>query len=219
MSEKPLRVGIVGCGFWAGFQVAGWKEVPSAEVAGLYNRTRARAEALSARFGGVPVFDRVDDLLASGIDVVDIITAEETHRDLTLQAARRGVHAICQKPMAPSLEHCREMVHGCREQGVRLMIHDNWRWQTPIRRFKEQLERGEIGRPFRARVVYAWADPAYLLSTTSVVPANREFAHCLRTGSRSETEGDAYLHTMEMVFAAYDSAAAHRVVSLPGGEP
>ena len=343
MSENPLRVGIVGCGFWAGYQVAGWREIPGVEIVGLYNRTRARAEALSARCGGIPVCASVDELLESGIDVADIITSVETHHELTLQVARRGVHVICQKPMATTLAHCREMVRVCRECGVRLLIHDNWRWQTPIRRLKEDLERREIGNPFRAHVLYAnsfpvfakqpflaelehfilmdigthlldtvralfgepvslwcqtarispeirgedvatllirmasglhcsvamsyaspvehdrfpetyiqveaaggslelapdywlrqtragrttacrvpppvypWADPAYLLSTTSVVPAQQEFARCLRRGERSETEGEEYLRTMEMVFAAYESAAGRGVVSLTGG--
>lgn len=345
MASKPLRIGVFGCGFWAPLQTAGWGEVGGAEIAGLYNRTRSKADDLARKLGGVPVFDRPEDLLRAGIDVADIITSEESHRPLVELAARHGIHAICQKPMAPTLADCQAMVRACQESGTRLMIHDNWRWQTPLRCFKEQLARGEIGRPFRLRLVYAnsfpvfakqpflakqehfilmdigthlldsvralagearalccrtarvtpgirgedvatlllemangmhctvdmsyaspvehdrfpetfvhvegekgslelapdywirqtvggrttafrapppiypWADPAYLLSTTSVVPANREFAQCLRSGTRSETEGAEYLRTMELVFAAYESAATGGVVHLNGGVP
>ena len=44
------------------------------------------------------------------------------------------------------------MVHACRESGVPLFIHENWRWQTPIRALKAVLDGGSLGRVFRARL-------------------------------------------------------------------
>jgi predicted dehydrogenase len=62
------------------------------------------------------------------------------------------VPVICQKPMAPDLATAQRMVAQCREAGVPLFIHENWRWQTPIRALAEALRSGVIGRPFRARI-------------------------------------------------------------------
>jgi predicted dehydrogenase len=54
--------------------------------------------------------------------------------------------------MAPSLRECEKMVAACRDARVPLFIHENWRWQKPIRALKKVLDAGAIGRPFRARI-------------------------------------------------------------------
>src|SRR5206468_2248172 len=67
-------------------------------------------------------------------------------------AAQREVAVICQKPMAPTLSDAERMVSVCRQARVPFFIHENWRWQTPIRVLKKVLDAGTIGVPFRARI-------------------------------------------------------------------
>ncbi len=337
---KTLRYGVIGCGFWSRFQIAAWQEVGGVELVGLYNRTRDKAVRLAEEFGG-RVYDTARDLLASGsLDFVDIITNVETHAAYTMMAARHKVPVICQKPMAPSRAACRHMVAACARAGVPLFIHDNWRWQAPVRAVHAALRQGVIGRPFRARITYAnsfpvfvnqpflaeleqfivmdmgthildvvrclfgeahavycrtasitrgikgddvatlllamcnglhctvelsyaspvehdrfpevymmiegergalalgpdyylhttvdgattrrrvpppqyaWADPAYALVHASIVEANRDFLRALRGRGRAETTGADYRKTMELVFAAYDSARRNAVVKV-----
>lgn len=76
-------------------------------------------------------------------------------------AAEHGLPVICQKPMAPTLEVAEEMVAACREAGVRFYIHENWRWQTPIRQVKKLLAEGSIGSPFRARIQFCTSFPVF----------------------------------------------------------
>src|SRR5690606_31804952 len=65
------------------------------------------------------------------------------------------------KPMAPALAEAEAMVATCRQAGVPFFIHENWRWQTPIRRFHQLLNDGRIGAPFRARIHYASSFPVF----------------------------------------------------------
>jgi predicted dehydrogenase len=53
------------------------------------------------------------------------------------------------------------MVAVCRQAGVPLFVHENWRWQTPIRALKGVLDAGCIGRVFRARITYANSFPVF----------------------------------------------------------
>ena len=76
-------------------------------------------------------------------------------------AARYGVPVICQKPMAPDLESAARMIKACKEAGVPLYIHENWRWQLPIRALKKKMDEGVIGKPFRARVIYSNSFPVF----------------------------------------------------------
>jgi len=159
---SSLRAAVLGCGFWAQFQLAGWREVGGLEVVALYNRTRAKAEALAGRFGVPAVYDDAEELLRrEKIDVVDIITDVDTHSHFVRLAAQHGAAVICQKPMAPDLATAVAMVRVCREAGVPFAVHENWRWQRPIREVKAALDEGALGRPFRGRITFSTSFPVF----------------------------------------------------------
>jgi len=150
-----LRFAVIGTGFWSRFQLAAWRELEGVECVALYNRTRAKAEALAREFGVPRVYGDAEELLAKEkLDFVDIITDPGTHARFVHMAAERRVPVICQKPMAPSLQEAERMVDECRRAGVPFFIHENWRWQTPIREFKRELDTAGLGKPFRAHVQY-----------------------------------------------------------------
>jgi predicted dehydrogenase len=156
------RFAVIGCGFWSQYQIAAWKEVGGVELAAVYNRTKSRAQAVADRFGVPWVYDTAEELFEKeSLDFVDIITDVDTHEKFTLLAAKHGVPVICQKPMAPNLEAAERMIRSCKEAGVPLYIHENWRWQLPIRALKAKLEEGIIGRPFRARITYSNSFPVF----------------------------------------------------------
>ncbi len=148
-----MRFAIFGAGFWAQYQLAGWLELPGVECVAIYNRTLAKAEKLAERFGITAVYDDPEKLFArEEIDFIDVITDVDTHRRFVSLAVKHQLPVICQKPMASSLREAEQMVGRCRHARVPLFIHENWRWQTPIRELKRVLEEGGIGRPFRGRI-------------------------------------------------------------------
>ncbi|MGH9837534.1 MAG: Gfo/Idh/MocA family protein [Blastocatellia bacterium] len=150
---SPLRFAIFGAGFWSRFQLAAWKQLPEAECVAIYNRTRPKAEALAREFGVPAVYDDPEELLnRETLDFIDIITDNSTHGRFVRMAASRRLPVICQKPIAPTLAEAESMFEVCREAGVPFFIHENYRWQAPIRALKGVLERGEIGAPYRARI-------------------------------------------------------------------
>jgi D-apiose dehydrogenase len=157
-----LRFAIFGTGFWARYQLAGWKEVAGARCVALYNRTRSKAEKLAAEFDVPAVYDHAEELIGrERPDFIDIITDVDTHSAFVELAAGHKIPVICQKPMGPTLEMAERMVATCRNAGVPLFVHENWRWQTPLRRLKQILEAGEIGRPFRARIDFCSSFPVF----------------------------------------------------------
>jgi D-apiose dehydrogenase len=156
-----MKIAVVGAGFWSNFQIAGWGEVPGAQVVAICNRTLSRAEQVAARFGlnPYPDFDSMVD--AEKPDLIDIITGVETHAYYVLRAANRGIPVICQKPMAVDLAEAERMVAACQASNVPLFINENWRYQTPLLRLKHRIDAGEIGRPFRARIQFSCSFPVF----------------------------------------------------------
>jgi predicted dehydrogenase len=149
----PLRFAALGTGFWARFQLSAWREVGGVECVALYNRTRAKAEALAAEMGVPAVYDDAEELLRrEQLDFVDVITDPGTHERFVTLAAGRVPAVICQKPMAEDVAAVERMVEACRRAGTALYVHENWRWQAPMRAVKAVLEEGRLGRVFRARI-------------------------------------------------------------------
>jgi predicted dehydrogenase len=148
-----LRFAVVGAGFWAHYQLAAWGEQPGIRCVAVCDRDLARAEALAAARGVPKAYDDAAEMLRiERPDFVDVITDPRHHGPVVRLAAGSGVPVICQKPMAPTLAECEELVATCCAAGVPFAIHENWRWQAPLRRVKELLTEGAIGRPFRARI-------------------------------------------------------------------
>lgn len=157
-----LRFAVIGAGFWAPFQLAAWQELPGVTCVAVCDPVRSRAELLAKRRGVDAVYSAAQELLArETLDFVDVISAPESHGPLVHLAAEAGIPVICQKPMAPDLAEAREMVAACRRAGVRFYVHENWRWQTPIRAFAKRLRAGDIGTAFRARIHYASSFPVF----------------------------------------------------------
>jgi predicted dehydrogenase len=150
---KQLQFALLGTGFWAGYQMAAWNELPGARCVALYNRTRQKAAALAEKFAVPAVYDDLEELFErEQLDFVDIVTAVEMHAPFTRMAAERGIPVICQKPLAASLAEAEEMHAVCKAAGVPLLVNENWRWQTPLRELKRLLDEDRIGMPHRARI-------------------------------------------------------------------
>jgi D-apiose dehydrogenase len=150
---KRLRFAVFGAGFWTRYQLAGWREVGGVECVAIYNRTRARAEALARELGIPAVYDDAEKLLREvRPDFVDNITEVGGHKPLSLLCARHRIPCICQKPMAASLKDARRMVNAFRKAKTPFFVHENWRWQAPMMALRKAIGSGVIGTPFRGRL-------------------------------------------------------------------
>jgi D-apiose dehydrogenase len=150
-----LRGALIGCGFFAANHLHAWQDVPGATIVAICDRDPARLTDYGDKFGIQSRYTDAADLFArEKLDFVDIATTVGTHRMLVELAAHHKIPAICQKPFAPSMEDARAMVRACDAAGILLMVHENFRWQTPIQAVADVITSGRIGRPFFARVSF-----------------------------------------------------------------
>jgi len=158
-----LRFAMFGADFWARFQLSAWKELEGAECMAIYNRTRFRGEEFARDFGIPAFYDDPEELLEKEKpDFVDIVTSPLTFNHFVKLVAAHKIPVISQKPMAPSLAIAQENMRICRQAGVPYLIHENWRWQAPLRALKELLDSGVIGTPFRARISMVSCYPVFI---------------------------------------------------------
>jgi D-apiose dehydrogenase len=144
-----LKGAIIGAGYFAQFHGEAWQRMPGARIAAVVDPDRERASEFARKWGIPNVYERAEEMIdRERPDFVDIITRPDTHLALTERAARNGIQVICQKPMAPSVAESNRMVERCEEAGVRLVIHENWRWQPWYREIKRMIEAGRLGPVF-----------------------------------------------------------------------
>ena len=160
---KNLKFAVFGCGFWSKFQIGAWTEVNGAELVAVYNRTISKAEKIADYFKIPNVYDDPEELLSKERpDFVDIITDVDTHAHFVEMAVKYGIRfIICQKPMAPDFITAKNMAKLCSDKGTKLFIHENYRWQAPVRRFKQVLDSGIIGILFKARISFLSGFPVF----------------------------------------------------------
>ncbi|WP_085027200.1 Gfo/Idh/MocA family protein [Ensifer aridi] len=150
-----LKGALIGCGFFAVNQMHGWRDAEGARIVAICDRDPARLKAVGDEFGITRRYTSAEDLFADGgFDFVDIATTVGSHRTLVEMAARHGVATICQKPIAASMEDAKAMVAACAKAGVPFMVHENFRWQSPIRAAKAAIDSGAIGEVFWGRVSF-----------------------------------------------------------------
>lgn len=97
----PLRLGLVGYGVGGRFFHAPFIEAADGvELVGVVTRSVRRREEVQQDWPGVPTYDSLAALLASGVDAVTITTPPMTRRALVLEAVSAGVHVVADKPFA-----------------------------------------------------------------------------------------------------------------------
>ena len=148
-----LRAAVIGLGIGRvhAERLAGMEDVDLTAVAD----TRADLARQVAEAAGARAYPSGENLLAGEeLDFVSICTNPATHLPLARQAAQRGMHVLCEKPMAPSLEDCDGMIAACREAGVKLMVAQKKRFE-PIYRLIKQKTGSDFGPVRWATVKYA----------------------------------------------------------------
>src|SRR5687767_8128892 len=140
-----LRGVCLGAGYFSHFQFEAWRRIPEVEIVALVNRNLDKARATAARHA-IPRAYAWSELAATldleKPDFIDIITPPETHFEVVKLAAARKIAIICQKPLAPAWEKCVAIVQTADRAGVRLMVHENFRWQPWYREIRRLLDAG-----------------------------------------------------------------------------
>ena len=117
-----LRFALVGCGdFGKSF---GRYLLEVGDIVALCDvNPDGMAETARALDLGVPRFTDYGEMFAEGgLDAVAVTAANFAHAEITIAAARAGLHVFCEKAMARTAAECWEMVRACRESSVKLMI-------------------------------------------------------------------------------------------------
>jgi predicted dehydrogenase len=150
--KRKIRYAVVGLGYISQIAVlpAFAHATKNSELTALVSDDSEKLKKLGRKYRieRLHHYDEYDDLLASGdVDAVYIGLPNHLHHEYTLRAARAGIHVLCEKPMAVTVEECEDMIRACQASDVKLMIAYRLHFEEANLKAIEIVNSGRIGEP------------------------------------------------------------------------
>jgi predicted dehydrogenase len=121
MSEKPIRVAVVGVGEFGRNHVRVWREIEGAELAGVVDTNPDRAAKIASEFGTQAIRD-LDALAAARVDAVSLAVPTREHANVGRRLLAAGLDVLVEKPMAASLEEADRLIVAAARLGRVLQV-------------------------------------------------------------------------------------------------
>ena len=153
-----IRFGIVGCGRIVSKHLEAISEIESAQLVAVCDIDEKKAKSVGEKYG-VPYYNSYDDMISKNeIDVVTVLTPSGLHAEHVIDIVKKfKKNIICEKPMALKLSDADEMIRICDENGVKLFVVKQNRYNLPVQKLKEVLDAGRFGKLVMGTVRVRWA--------------------------------------------------------------
>ncbi len=151
-----VRVGLIGTSWWAdAMYLPPLSTHPDASVVAVCGRNASTTAAFADRWQIADRYlDATEMLDTAGLDAVIIATSNDSHRDLAIAALQRGLHVLCEKPLAQNLAQAAEMTECAASTGAITMVPFTYHYM-PINRWVRQLVAdGYVGKPYHVNLRY-----------------------------------------------------------------
>lgn len=142
-----MKLAIIGCGTMGMVYAYNLGKMPGVQVTGVADLIQERADRAAEASGAVPYTDWEQMLEQVKPETVAVCLPTFLHKEFVLKLAERGLHIICEKPAALTLEDAKAMEATCSEHGVRLFIGHVVRFFPNYRNAFDQVRSGKIGEP------------------------------------------------------------------------
>jgi UDP-N-acetyl-2-amino-2-deoxyglucuronate dehydrogenase len=162
MNKQVFKIAILGCGKVAHLHAQAIHNLPNAKLAAVWSRTINSAKEFALQYN-TQAFDSIPEMIKkAGIDLAIICTPHPFHRQPAIEAALSGAHILIEKPLASTLEDCDAIMKACADAGVKSGVISQRRWYAPVRRVKEAIDAGKLGKPVFGTInMLGWRDKNY----------------------------------------------------------
>ena len=148
------KVVLIGAGNIAKTHAAALREVPGAELYGVFDANAATAQALAREFGVAQVFQNIEAVLASPADSVHVLTPPDLHFSTAMPFIQAGKTVLLEKPLGVSTAECEQMRSAARQSGAIVGVNQNFVFNPAYVQLKNALAAGTLGKPRYLDYIY-----------------------------------------------------------------
>jgi predicted dehydrogenase len=144
--SKPIKVGVVGCGYWGPNLIRNFRSMAGCHLKMMCDLSEQRLAHLRSLYPEVEGATDFNYMLNGvGLDAVIIATAVKNHFPLAKASLSAGKHTFIEKPMAASTAECEELIDIAQKNGLVLMTGHTFLYSPAVRKIKEIVDAGDIG--------------------------------------------------------------------------
>ncbi len=153
---QKVKLGVIGAGAFSTTHLTGIMQADNCEVIAISDVIRERAEKRAEEYNIPHIYtDHMELLRRDDIDAVTLPLPDQLHKQITIESLAAGKHVLCEKPMALTVEECKDMVQAARESDKQLMVGQIGRYTPGFITAKQMVDNGEIGDLFFIESEYA----------------------------------------------------------------
>jgi predicted dehydrogenase len=142
----PVRVGVVGLGYWGPNLARNFDRLPDAELRWICDASEDARSRVRAQFPDARETGELDAMLAdSDLDAVVVATHVPSHAEVALRALDAGKHCFVEKPLALSEAEAKRVVAAADERGLTLMVGHLLEYHPGVEQLREIADSGELG--------------------------------------------------------------------------
>ncbi len=157
---KKLKGALIGCGFFAENHILAWKELRNIEIICVCDLDIKKANKFKSKFNILHSYSSIELMLKKHkIDFVDVVTTMETHLNIGKILSKYKIPTSIQKPFAENLSNAKKIVSLYKKNKTPLMVHENFRWQTPLLKLKKIINKEQLRKPHYAKISFRHANP------------------------------------------------------------
>lgn len=151
-----IKFGLIGCGTIANKHITAIRRLDNAEIAGAYDVDPNAAAAFEKKHS-ILSFTSIGKMIEeTNPDVLDILTPSGLHARNVLELIRFGRHFVVEKPLALRLDHVDKILEECDAKGLKIFVVQQNRFNPPIQKLKEALNKGRFGKLVLGTVRVRW---------------------------------------------------------------
>lgn len=153
---KTINFAIIGTGSIVDHHINSIREIEAANVVALCSSSEERAKQIESKYN-LPCYYDLEELFENEkIDAISICTHSGNHLAPCLEAAKRGIHVITEKPLEVSLERADRMIEACRENNVKFACIFQSRFKPDYIKLKNAIDEGKLGKLILGNAYIKW---------------------------------------------------------------
>lgn len=156
LAHKKIRFALIGCGAIANKHLAAIKRLHEAEVVGAYDIDPQATNNFGEKYL-IPAFTNVEEMVEkTEPQVLNILTPSGIHAENILNLIHFNRHFVVEKPLALRIEEIDKILEECDKRGIKIFVVQQNRFNPPVRKLKEALEKGRFGKLVMGTVRVRW---------------------------------------------------------------
>ena len=156
MTSNIVSVGVVGSSWWAdAMHLPALASHPQARTVAICARNRDNARKMAEIWDIPQVYTDYREMIDNAdLDAIVISTPNSSHYPISMRALDRGLHVLCEKPIALSYAQAREMAERAKARGLKTLVPFTYSFMPTARYLKELIDDGYLGKPYHLNMRY-----------------------------------------------------------------